>query len=213
MTTTIEASSTMTDKELLRLGARANGQREKAWEILYRRLKPAIMGQLIGDYGVQESVAEDLAQGTFARMHRHAHRHDQTASKVRTWAIMIAQNLAKNEFRTRSRDPTERYQVIDAATERDNSPWVELNTDPSRTPDPEEDLERSEIRDAVEDAVEELPPIHKVPMRLRLRGYSYQEIAEITGIKHGTVKSRLNRARRQLRPKLGEKGIDADLIS
>ena len=52
------------------------------------------------------------------------------------------------------------------------------------------------LRRLVEETVEELPEHHRLVFRLReLEGKSYEEIAEITGVNLGTVKSRLHRAR------------------
>ena len=52
------------------------------------------------------------------------------------------------------------------------------------------------LQQLVEEMVEELPEHHQLVFRLReLEGKSYEEIAEITGVNLGTVKSRLHRAR------------------
>jgi RNA polymerase sigma-70 factor (ECF subfamily) len=61
---------------------------------------------------------------------------------------------------------------------------------------PDDMFRRRYLRQIVEETVEELPEHHKLVFRLReLEGKSYEEIADITGVNLGTVKSRLHRAR------------------
>ncbi len=135
--------------------------------------------------------AEDLVQETFIRVFRHLHRFDQS-KKFSTWIYTIASNLAKNELRNRSRNPLVLFQAIKTNWEADHRPlqWE----DSTRRPD---DLFRKRhLRDMVERAVEQLPEHHRAVFVLReMEGKTYDEIAEITGVNLGTVKSRLNRAR------------------
>jgi RNA polymerase sigma-70 factor (ECF subfamily) len=59
------------------------------------------------------------------------------------------------------------------------------------------------LKDLVEDMVKELPEHHQLVFRLReLEGKSYEEIAEITGVNLGTVKSRLHRARNSFQQRI-----------
>jgi RNA polymerase sigma-70 factor (ECF subfamily) len=52
------------------------------------------------------------------------------------------------------------------------------------------------LKETIDRAVEQLPEHHRVVFVLReMEGKTYEEIAEITGVNLGTVKSRLNRAR------------------
>ncbi len=72
--------------------------------------------------------------------------------------------------------------------------------------DPASHLERSEIRDAVTEAVSELSPEFREVFELReFRGMDYDSISKMTGAPVGTVRSRLNRARAALRRILGPK--------
>ena len=143
--------------------------------------------------------AQDLVQETFVRVYRHLHRFDQS-KKFSTWIYTIASNLAKNELRNRSRNPLVLFQTIKKNWDADHRPleWE----DESLKPD---DLFRKRhLREMVEKAVRELPEHHKIVFVLReLEGRTYEEIAEITDTNLGTVKSRLNRARKQLRPDRG----------
>ena len=61
---------------------------------------------------------------------------------------------------------------------------------------PERLYRKRYLEEIVEDTVNELPEHHQLVFRLReLEGKSYEEIAEMTGVNLGTVKSRLHRAR------------------
>ena len=135
--------------------------------------------------------AEDLVQETFVRVYRHLHRFDPT-KKFSTWIYTIAGNLAKNELRNRSRNPLILFQTLTKNREDDDRPltWEDRNYLP------DELFRKRHLREQVEKAVEELPDHHREVFELReMEGKSYEEIAEITGTKLGTVKSRLNRAR------------------
>jgi len=135
--------------------------------------------------------AQDLVQETFVRVYRHLHRFDQT-KKFSTWIYTIAGNLAKNELRNRSRSPLVLFQKLTSNWDDDHRPLQ--FEDSSMKPD---DLFRKRhLQQLVEEMVEELPDHHQLVFRLReLEGKSYEEIAEITGVNLGTVKSRLHRAR------------------
>jgi RNA polymerase sigma-70 factor, ECF subfamily len=143
--------------------------------------------RMIGD----RERAEDLVQETFVRVHKHLHRYDQNR-KFSTWAYTIAGNLAKNELRNRSRNPLVLFQTIKKNWDADHRPleWE----DPRYRPD---DLyHKRDLKDRVDEVVAQLPEHHRVVFVLReMEGKSYEEIAEITGVNLGTVKSRLNRAR------------------
>jgi RNA polymerase sigma-70 factor, ECF subfamily len=135
--------------------------------------------------------AEDLVQEAFIRVTRHLHRFDQT-KKFSTWIYTICSNLAKNELRNRSRNPLVLFQKLTTHWETEHRPLQ--FEDSSMRPD---DLFRKRhLRDLVARTVEELPEHHRMVFRMReMEGKSYEEIAEITGVNLGTVKSRLHRAR------------------
>ena len=101
-------------------------------------------------------------------------------------------NLAKNELRNRSRNPLVLFQTIRAKFEDEERPlqFEDVHTRP-------DDLfQKRHLREMVEQSVGQLPAHHREVFVLReLEGKSYEEIADITGVNLGTVKSRLNRAR------------------
>ena len=163
---------------------------EYAFEELVNRYDTRLLNFVYRTIGDLER-GQDLVQETFVRVYRHAHRFDQT-KKFSTWIYTIAGNLAKNELRNRSRSPLILFQTIKKNWEADHRPleWEDSSFKP-------DDLYRKRhLKALVEEAVNELPEHHRIVFVLReLEGKNYEDIAEITGCRLGTVKSRLNRAR------------------
>ncbi|MBA3521865.1 MAG: sigma-70 family RNA polymerase sigma factor, partial [Gemmatimonadales bacterium] len=105
----------------------------------------------------------------------------------------IASNLAKNELRNRSRSPLVLYQSLRHYGEEDQRP---LQFEDSRTR-PDNMYGNRYLREMVDATVATLAAHHREVFVLReIEGRSYEEIAELTRCNLGTVKSRLNRARR-----------------
>jgi RNA polymerase sigma-70 factor (ECF subfamily) len=135
--------------------------------------------------------AEDLVQDVFLRVYRHLHNFDLT-KKLSTWIYTIAANLAKNELRNRSRY---RLVLLEGMTTiwRGEELPMEMEDTSSR---PDDLFNKRHLCVLVEEATMKLSANHREVFVLRdVEGKSYEEIAEITGAKVGTVKSRLSRAR------------------
>jgi RNA polymerase sigma-70 factor (ECF subfamily) len=162
----------------------------RAFDELVERYQTRLLNFVYRSTGDRER-AEDLVQETFIRVYRHLHRFDQT-KKFSTWVYTIASNLAKNELRNRSRNPLVLFQTIKRNWDADQRPleWED------NTYRPDDLFRKRHLRQMVEAAVAELPEHHRTVFMLReMEGKTYEEIAEITGVNLGTVKSRLNRAR------------------
>jgi RNA polymerase sigma-70 factor (ECF subfamily) len=177
----------LTDEELVtaHLAGRAG-----AFQHLYDRYRDRLIHFITRKTGDVDR-AQDLVQEAFIRVTRHLHRFD-TSKKFSTWVYTIASNLSKNELRNRSRSPLVLFQRLTGSWDDDHRP-IQFE-DTAMRPD---DLYRKRyLRRLVESTVAELPEHHRLVFRLReLEGKSYEEIAEITGVNLGTVKSRLHRAR------------------
>ena len=190
---------TLEDKTIVQLFLDGH---EHAFEELVNRYNVRLLNFVYRTVGDLER-GQDLVQETFVRVYRHAHRFDQT-KKFSTWIYTIAGNLAKNELRNRSRSPLVFFQTIKKNWEADHRPleWEDASFRP-------DDLYRKRhLKVLVEKAVNELPENHRIVFVLReLEGKNYEDIAEITGCRLGTVKSRLNRARNKFA------GIIAPLLS
>ena len=162
-----------------------------------RRYEPRIQGFLRKRLNDEERV-EDLTQDTFLRIHRARDSYDP-GRKFSTWIHTIANNLLKNEFRNRSR----RRETVFSELRPDTTPAgavsrpVEFQANGA---DPEQETYRSELRVAIDIAIEQMDEHHRIPFVMReVEDLSYEEIAEAIGIPVGTVKSRLNRARNSFR--------------
>ncbi|HEY8470118.1 MAG TPA: sigma-70 family RNA polymerase sigma factor [Longimicrobiales bacterium] len=176
-----------TDGELV---AAHLGGHPGAFTELYDRYRDKLVHFIARKTGDRDR-AEDLVQEAFIRVTRHLHRFDQS-KKFSTWIYTICSNLAKNELRNRSRNPLVLFQKLTTHWEPEHRPLQ--FEDSSLRPD---SLYRKRyLQEIVERTVEELPEHHRLVFKLReLEGKSYEEIAEITGVNLGTVKSRLHRAR------------------
>jgi RNA polymerase sigma-70 factor, ECF subfamily len=186
-TSTRPALAELSDEDLVT--AHLDG-RPGAFQELFHRYRDRLVHFITRKTGDSDR-AQDLVQEAFIRVTRHLHRFD-TSKKFSTWVYTIASNLSKNELRNRSRSPLVLFQKLTSNWDDDHRPLQ--FEDESMRPD---DLYRKRyLRKVVEETVEELPEHHRLVFRLReLEGKSYEEIAEVTGVTLGTVKSRLHRAR------------------
>ena len=167
------------------------------FRVLVERYEPRIQGFLRKRLNDEERV-QDLTQDTFLRIHRARESYDPSR-KFSTWIHTIANNLLKNEFRNRSRRRETAFSELRPATSPSGSPSRPIEFE-ARGADPERDAYRSELRDAIDNAIEQMDEHHRVPFVMReVDDLSYEEIAEAIGIPVGTVKSRLNRARNAFR--------------
>jgi RNA polymerase sigma-70 factor, ECF subfamily len=177
----------LTDEELVTAHL---GGRPGAFHELFDRYRDRLVHFITRKTGDSDR-AQDLVQEAFIRVTRHLHRFD-TSKKFSTWIYTIASNLSKNELRNRSRSPLVLFQRLTNQWDDDHRPLQFEDT----TMRPDDLYRKRYLRRLVEDTVAELPEHHQLVFRLReLEGKSYEEIAEITGVNLGTVKSRLHRAR------------------
>ncbi|HUS08149.1 MAG TPA: RNA polymerase sigma factor [Bryobacteraceae bacterium] len=141
--------------------------------------------------------AEDVLQETFLKAYSHLDTF-QGNSKFYTWIVRIAVNEALMKLRKRKSDktvsldePTDTGEDIMA---REIAVWED---------DPEQKYSREEIRDILDKAVESLRPAFRTVFVLRdIEELSTEETAAALDISIPAVKSRLLRARLQLREKL-----------
>lgn len=136
----------------------------------------------------------DLAQEVWIRVYRNIHRL-QDPAKFRGWLSRIATNLFYDELRKRKR--VKQPLSLDAPryVEDGEMSW-EL---PDDAPSPNDDLATREFYEHLQTAIAELPETFRTTIVLReIEGLPYEEIAEMTGVSLGTVKSRIARARLKL---------------
>ncbi len=140
----------------------------------------------------------DLAQEVWIRVYRNIKRLQEPA-KFKSWLSRITTNLFYDELRKRKRITPPLSLDAPLAFDDGIIDW-EIATD---TPGPEEELTTQEFYDRLRDAIAQLPEVFRVTIVLReIEGLSYEEIAEITEVSLGTVKSRIARARQRLQLQL-----------
>ena len=136
----------------------------------------------------------DLAQEVWIRVYRNIKRLNEP-EKFRGWLSRIATNLFYDELRKRKR--VSHPLSLDAPRMIDDGEmdW-EIASD---SPSPDEDLTTREFYEQLREAIADLPEVFRTTIVLReIEGMAYEEIAEITGVSLGTVKSRIARARSRL---------------
>lgn len=140
----------------------------------------------------------DLAQEVWIRVYRNIKRLQEPV-KFRGWLSRIATNLFYDELRKRKR--TGAPLSLDAPLTVDDGEFDwEIAAD---TPGPAEQLATQEFYDQLRRAIADLPEVFRTTIVLReIEGMAYEEIAEITGVSLGTVKSRIARARQRLQEQL-----------
>jgi len=168
-----------------------NGSR-KAYDELVARYKGRLYSFIIRMVK-DPTLAEDLTQETLIRVYIHAAKYREIA-KFSTWVFTIATNLVRNKMRQRSRRP--RMLSLNPAPDEDDIPL-----DPADpTADPSMDVQRQEMADIINEATSRIPEKYRIPFLLReVDQLSYEEIQQVTGLKLGTVRSRINRARTRFR--------------
>jgi len=187
----------VTDRDLI---TRALAGREEYFEELVRRYQRPIVAyvyRMVGDY----DAALDLAQEVFIKVYNSLERY-RPEYKFSTWVYRIAHNAAIDHLRRAGGFRTE-----DLETEGEGGRTYEKPL-ASAAPSPEQESERRERRAEIEEVVQALPPAYRELIVLRhAHDFSYDEIAEVTGLPLGTVKNRIFRAREAMRGQLIERGI------
>ena len=147
-------------------------------ELLYRSYRAAMLHRALGVLG-DHSLAEDAVHEAFIRISRHIKRFEKIKSEeCRYLCLTIVKNAALNMLRDRG--------ITNELTD----------TQPAFTGDIALGIDISDAIDALEEG-------HRQVVLLRLRyGFDTFETARLLGIKSGTVRSRLNRARKVLKEAL-----------
>ena len=143
--------------------------------------------------------AMDLSQETFLRAWRCLDQY-QFASAFSTWLYRLCSNICIDFLRRRRRQQTVPLTFEDADGEE------QTYAVPDAQPLPEEQVELKLTRETLAAAMAQLLPEHRAVLQLRVVDeMSYEQIADVLDIQIGTVKSRLSRARNQLK-KILERG-------
>ena len=176
-----------TDVELVR-GA-LNGSEHAFRDIVLRYQRPVfgLIVRVVRDHG----RAEELAQDTFVKAFRALHTYD-VKRKFSAWLLTIAHHVAIDEVRKGAIATVS----LDELAGPDGPP-IEIAD--RKGASPVVMAERTELARALQTAIGRLRPEYREVVSLRYeQELEYDEIAEITSMPLGTVKSTLHRARKEL---------------
>ena len=179
--------SGLTDEELI-LEFQQNNT-VKAYEILVQRYKNPLINYIYRFLGDYETCA-DIVQETMIKVYKNKDSYKSIA-RFSTWIYTIAGNLARTEYQRRKR-----RNIFSISSYGDDDETFDI-PDESARPDVITD---SGIKDEIiRKALLKVSDSYREMVILRdIQELSYEEIAEVTGITVGTVKSRINRGRNQL---------------
>ena len=159
----------------------------------YQNRLLTILEHLVGN----REQAEDLAQETFLRVFRARERYEPGA-KFSTWLFTIANNVASNALRSRSR----RREVGVPEGNGDQSGAMQLDQLAKAASGfmPTRNLDKTEQAEMVRHAVAALSERQRMALLLaKFEGMSYQDIADSMGLSVQAIKSLLSRARVNLK--------------
>jgi RNA polymerase sigma-70 factor (ECF subfamily) len=138
--------------------------------------------------------ADDATQDAFISAYRKLSSF--RGGSFRAWLLRIVTNACYDELRRQKRRPTTALEPVDENDEEIESPyWI---ADPGELP--EEQAVRSELGNAIQECLNQLSnEFRMVVVLVDVQGLDYQEASEVIGKPLGTIKSRLARARYQMR--------------
>ncbi len=197
----------MSDPDEQRFIGRLVARDERAFNELvelYEERVYRLMFRMLG----RKDEAEDMAQETFVQVFKSIDRFRGDA-KLGTWIYRVAVNLCKNRSKYLSRRHANVEDELEPLAERAALGEARGVTS-SELAGPDQIVEGYQTEAIVKRAILELDSEFREVLVLRdVEDLTYDEIAEITGLAEGTVKSRLHRARSMLKEKvesvLGEK--------
>lgn len=150
--------------------------------------------------------AEDLVQETMLRAYRFLDRF-QPGTNLRAWLFKILTNTYINRYRKAASEP--RVDSLDDAEELSLYRYLDSEA-ASRGGSVEAQVLDRFAENDIKTAIEALPSQYRITVLLAdVEGFSYNDIAEITNVKKGTVMSRLFRGRRLLQKALVDQARSA----
>ena len=202
------AESTSPDARDRELIARVLGGERELFHELVRPYEKSIY---FAAYSLlqNEPDAEDAAQEAVLKALKNLHTF-RAEAKFSTWLVSIALNEARGRLR---HNRLIEFQSVDAVPEDDTADFTPAVISDWREV-PSDALERKEVRELLQCAIQKLPAMYREVLLLRdVQDFNIAETAATLGVREGVVKTRLLRARlmmqKELAPKLntGRKGL------
>src|SRR5450631_813896 len=143
-------------------------------------------------------AAADATQEAFISAYHHLGQF--RGGSFKSWLLRIVTNACYDERRHRKRRPADSLESLSGDSEAE--PRLASQAD-----NPEQIAQQNALNRVIQDCLEGLSDQQRlIAVLADVQGYDYQEVAEIAQVKLGTVKSRLSRARQQLRECLQQAG-------
>jgi len=185
----------MTETETIKVAQKGNLAAFNRLVMAYQRLAYNVAFRVMGD----ADAAADATQEAFIKAFRSIGQY--RGGSFKSWLLRIVSNTCYDHLRYNHRRPREPL-----TPEEGDADYAPHLLDPAERP--EEAVERKELSDMLQHAINQLPPDQRLILVLSdAEGFSYQEIAETTNLALGTVKSRLSRARVKLREMLQQQEL------
>ncbi len=177
-----------------------------AFAELVDRYSPRLFGACLGFLGnVQD--AEDCVQDAWIKVYRNIGSF-RGGSSLFTWIYRIAMNCCHDNLRRRNHTRT--YSLDDNLETENGQITVQFADD---KPLPDEVVEQRQFATFIRQEIAALKPsLREIIVMRDLLGYTYEEISGLLGLKEGTVKSRLSRARNQLAKNIRKREQDASSL-
>jgi RNA polymerase sigma-70 factor, ECF subfamily len=203
----IESETAVAQAPCEALDAKAMHERDLIQRVLagetnlfYELIRPYERGVFLSAVSIlgNDADAEDVAQEAVLKAYKYLARFRQE-SKFSTWLIQIVINEAKMKLR---KDRRHLYESIDANHQTDEGDYIPTDFADWREI-PSQALEQTELREALNNALESLPAKYRTVLVLRdVLQLSIAETAKALGISEENVKTRTSRARLQMRDRL-----------
>ena len=172
-----------------------NGDRKAFNELMLKHQKRVfnIMYRFCGEY----EEAKDLTQDVFVKVFRSLHSLKEER-KLKSWIIAIATNTFRNRYKYMKSRGKGRTDSIDCPKETEEGSMKRELKDSS--PGADEMTHQARVREVVQNKIALLKDDYKEVIILRdIEGLSYDEVSSALNISIGTVKSRIFRAREELK--------------
>jgi len=182
----------LSENEKYLLGLSKKGD-VKAFEMLMEKYQKKVFNialRLLGNHDDASEVTQEVFVKIFKSMGSF-----KGESQISTWIYRIATNACLDELRKRK---NKWVMSLDEEYHRENGDYIIQVEDNKPTPDVI--VEQKTLKAALNNAIDKLPEKYKLIIVLRdIQGFSYEQISDIVKTPVGTVKSRINRARLQLK--------------
>ena len=160
---------------------------QQAWDLIVTRYWRKVFNVAYKFVG-RHDLAEDLTQDVFLKIFKALGTFDRRAN-FQTWLISVSRNLCIDRYRSVRKE----RELVDRSVDSAEVSAV------SGEPDALLALERGDRRARLHDALAQLPDTLRTAVMLRdIQELTYQEIADKLALPEGTVKSRINRGRKEL---------------